>query len=266
MTNEIGSQQGMQKSTFRAFGFSLMGLIILALIAGCSTPPKPDPVMPPVAMNTAVGDKGFLNIKITSSGGNADSERIAKVVADVLSSQLSAQGFTLASGENPDVTVAVIAQAREFDRSGNYLVYDGSIGLESRRVCDGKLLGATNVTARSERKLDAGPALDSLGAKLAAGLGNWSARSITMQSAGLAASALHVTCIGKQEQDAAYAKMFVDRVSALPGMVKCTVLSHDYTARNMTFRMVYFMDKFPDGVYTRLLAMPELYLKPLPKK
>ena len=83
---------------------------------------------------------------------------------------------------------------------------------------------------------------------------------------GKAASTLNVTCTGKKAQDAGYATMFVERVAALPGMIKCAVLSQDFAARNMTFRMVYFADKFPDGVNTRLLAMPELHLKPLAAK
>ena len=227
-------------------------------------PPTP-PVQPPAgALNPAREDKGALNVAVTASGADADSAMLADRLAVSLKSKLAESGYRLAEKDVADVTVELSATTREFDRSGNYLLLEGEASVKAKRVTDGKLLGEQTYTAKGDRKLGAPAALLSLAGKFGTGPAEWAAKTVIAEAAGLGVSSLRVICTGVwvDGKVPAYAEMFMAKAQAQPGMVRCIIASHDYAKREITFRMVYFKDKFPDGVYTRLYAIPELRLRP----
>ena len=229
-------------------------------------PPKPTPpVLPPAgALNPAVEDKVALNVMVVATGADADSTALANRLAAALKSKLTEGGYRLADKIGADVIVELSATAREFDRSGNYLLLEGEASVKAKRATDGKLLGEQAYTAKGDRKLGAVAALQSLAGKFGTGPAEWTAKTVTAETAGLGVSALRVRCSGDWQEGKvpAYAEMFLAKAQAQPGMVRCIIVAHDYGQRVITFRMVYFKDKFPDGVYTRLYAIPELRLRP----
>jgi hypothetical protein len=207
-----------------------------------------------------------FNVKLTTSG-TGPTEAIRRSVEG----RLAAAGYKL-NPDAPDIAVQLAVRTAEFDRSGNYLRYEGTVETGVNRCWDQKRLGYDTVSVRGKRGLGTDEAMRNLTGELADGTANLVMQFARPEQSGLAV--LDVTIrrpwlVGRDpatlwiyDRDPEYSQRFIASVKQVRGVVYCAMVAHDYEARVMTFRVVYLADAMPEGLLNRLATMDDIKIKP----
>ena len=207
-----------------------------------------------------------FNVKLTTSG-TGPTEAIRRSVEG----RLAAAGYKL-NPDAPDIAVQLAVRTAEFDRSGNYLRYEGTVETGVNRCWDQKRLGYDTVSVRGKRGLGTDEAMRNLTGELADGTANLVMQFARPEQSGLAV--LDVTIrrpwlVGRDpatlwiyDRDPEYSQRFIASVKQVRGVVYCAMVAHDYEARVMTFRVVYLADAMPEGLLNRLATRDDIKIKP----
>lgn len=246
---------------FRTGGLICAGVLFIG--QGCSSVPGKSS-----ATGTAIGGDGLvaagavgrLNVNIAPAGSSKEDRAVATRVGEALSSGLVAKGMRMAP-EPGDIEIALRGDVREFDKTGNYYVYDGEIVSRISRTGDGKVVASRTFSDRGERGLGQQAALDAVSGQLADQVVPWTHESITSHSTGLGVEDITVTRVWYSGDKPEYSGLFTDTVSSLRGVISCTLSEENRAERSMTFRTVYIRDAFPEGLLNRVLSTPSLKLK-----
>jgi hypothetical protein len=226
-----------------------------------AAPTPPPPPAPPAPVALTAEDRSALCIGVTAAG-EGDAAAVGSALRTSTEERLAAGGFAV-NPTDPDLSVRLIVSTERFDQSGDYEVQAGRLEIAVVRLCDGRILGKTALKARGERQLGHTAALESLSMKLHAAATDWLAAALTPEKAGLTCIRLRVRREGgDRATDGAYAAEFARMVSAVKGIVRCTLESSDYAARRLSYRIVYVKDVIPEGVTACLCATKELGLTP----
>lgn len=251
----------------------VIGLASVALLSGCATThtgtvtPAPEATTPtPTMPNAGVAGQSeirHLNMKIVVQASDKDARQVVERLRNAVQGRLTAEGYTIAD-TLPDVNLYLEAEAKVFDQSGNYYVFDGEVETEAKLVVAGKMLGTTTMNARSERKLGRAEALRALAEELEDQLMPWVQQTLSTKRVGLRAS--HVTVTGTRWTTAGsmsdYANRFVPRVEKTSGVVDVRVIGQDYENKRLVFRVVYQRDSFPSGLINYLATLDDLEFTP----
>ena len=246
-------------------GMVVLGAVGLALAQGCATTRViSDPVgQPPTESARPVAESAVrqLNVHVATAGKDNLSRDAALSVQDLLESRLVDEGYTVDAGY-VDIHVDLDAAVEVFDRSGNYIVYDGVLAAEVNRTGDEKLLAGRKFTGRGDRALGEAKAMDNLVGTFAGTAGDWLISSLSPTRTGVGVEDITVQRVWYSPGRPDYATVFVEEVNRLDGIVSCQLVSHDRSTRTMVFRVGFFRDRFPDGLLNRLALIPALHLKP----
>ena len=211
----------------------------------------------------AQAENQLLNVSVLTTATTGDAEGIvASRVRDAVEGGLAGQ-VTL-SPDNPDVIVALTVTTEEFDRSGEFSLYKGEVQAVATRVFDSKLLGRTSFTDKGKRELGAAESLRSVSDALAKDASGWVAKTIAPAVQGLCAVDVRTQApwYRRKVTQSEYATLFVTEVARIDGVVSCVLKQQDMAAGTMVFRVVYFKDRFPEGLMNRLALVGKLDLQP----
>lgn len=248
-------------------------VVVLALVqSGCITLTKkvspettavvsaPTLSAEPVEAEATVSQAKLLNVRVEGAGGSGGAGNIAGDLKRAVAGALATKGFAV-DADHSDISVSLAAESSVFDQSGNYYRYDGKVVARVERTMDRRLLGEQTFEARGDRKLGSAGALSALSSSMSGKVVDWVAETIAPAQAGLAANNITVTRKNAKKDDAAYARLFVEKVGELKGVISCTVASQDAAAHSLVFRVVYLKDAFPAGILNHVAGIPELELK-----
>jgi len=251
--------------TIRRAGARWAGVLGL-LAAGCATRGTLGPAAPggteKIAATASDTQVKRINLAVTArSGGGADDLAAASAVRDAVQGVMAAEGFVLNDGR-PALRVDIRSEARPFDVSGEYARYEGSAEAIVERVRGAKLLGRQTFAVRGERKLGMAEARQAATEQLGREVAAWVAGACEPVRVELAANHIAIRRPWLSRNDPAYARMFVEKVSALDGVTSCELVEQDYDGRRMVFAVTFYRDAFPGGLLNRLAAIRELNLTP----
>jgi hypothetical protein len=190
----------------------------------------------------------------TSGSGPAESIRQA------VEGRLAAAGYKM-NNDAPDISVQLAVRSSEFDRTGNYLRYEGTVEAGVNRIWDNKRLGFESVSVRGKRGLGADEAMRNLTAELSESASVQVMKFARPEQSGLAATDVTIKRPWLTTRDPEYAQRFIQMVKAQRGVVYCAMVAHDYETRVLTFRLVYLADAMPEGVLNWLATMRDLRIK-----
>ena len=252
--------------TWLAAGFAF------ALLAGCAsntfsnpgatataaTPPpvSGQPIPDSMAAEASSEAVSHLNVVVTVAGGG-----VAEAVRQAVEGQLAAAGYKL-NAEAPDITVSLAVHSSEFDRTGDYIRYEGKVDLGINRNWDNKRLGFASPSVRAKRGLGEDEAARNLTAELATAAAKVVTSIVQPAQAGLAAMDVTIKRDWLTARDPEYAQRFISAVKEQRGVIYCALVAHDYDTKVLTFRIVYLADALPEGLLNRLASLRDLQLKP----
>ncbi len=220
----------------------------------------------PAATDTAGGveaslsEARLLNVAVAATGAAP----VADAVRRKVESGLAEKQFNL-DAQAPDMQVNLTVSQTVFDRSGNYVILDGTADASVTRSFDRQTVGHQTLTVRADRQLGEDVAARVLGEKLGSAAAEWVVK--TAGSAVIDLAAVDVTVRRpwrpfSGSDVAAYAKLFTDRVSAIPGVKSCRVVSQENADRTLVFRVLYFRQEIPEGVLNRIANVKDLGIRP----
>jgi hypothetical protein len=247
-----------------ASGVAVVGILAFGA-SGCATRMStelPD-ATDQLSHVAADSENQLLNVSVQSTQpAFEDAGIVAARVRAAVEGGLAGQ-VTL-SPDNPDIIVALTVTTEEFDRSGEFSLYQGEVQAVATRVFDNKILGRNTFTGKGKRELGADEALRSVSGVLAKDTSEWVAKTLAPAVQGLCAVDIRTQApwYRSKVRQAEYATRFVTEAGRLDGIVSCVLKQQDPGAGTMVFRVVYFKDRFPEGLINRLMQIKTLNLEP----
>jgi len=201
-----------------------------------------------------------LNIAVDAKGPAP----VADAVRRKVENGLAEKQFNL-DAKVPDIQVNLAVATTVFDKSGNYVVLEGTADASVTRAFDRQTVGHQTLTVRADRQLGEDVAARALGEKLGGAAAEWVTKTAASGVVDLAAVDVTVRRPWRPfsgSDVAAYAKLFTDRVSAVPGVRSCRVVSQENADRTLVFRVLYFRQEIPEGILNRIANVKDLEIRP----
>lgn len=247
---------------------SVLAVISIAVLAGCSTTGHRKPVIPAEpdydksSAATADSAAAKLNVSVkTVSAEDDDTRTVANRVRNTVKGRLAASGFSI-NNMPADLRVVLNVETAPFDKLGNTYRFSGEVESTARRLFDGRLMGRETIALKGKREQGKSDALRALANQLAKKAGAWLVDTCTAATSGLGADNVFINRRGVIGNDSEYAETFVRQVQNMDGVISCELIDQNFDDRKMTFRIVYFKDKFPAGILNGLANKSELEMKP----
>ena len=196
-----------------------------------------------------------IGVAVETRAADGTEPSFVRDVAAAANRNLARRGFRLAEPGASDVKVSFDVSQKEFNRAGDFIVYDGRVdGRVAFSSGDGRMVDQTSFSARGERALGTTAATDKLSAAIVPQIDAWLEKAVTADNLGLAVVTFSVDYHAvKASRKAALVDEFVKTANATEGVRDCQLVgevwkpgrwSDDYTA---TYRIVYDSDAFPNG-------------------
>jgi len=221
-------------------------------------PPVDGPIPDTSAYQARVEVTRHYNFRVYSAGsGPVDAVRKS------VEGKLSAGGYKF-NREAPDITVNLNVSASEYDRSGNYIRYKGVVEAKVIREWDSKLLGYEVISINGKRGLGEEEAMRYLTLELADAAAARVAIFARPEQSGLAV--VDVTVYPPRQivgTDKGYPAKFINEIKRQHGVIYCALIYQNYTSKEMVFRIVYYADAFPEGIFNRILNIRSLGINPV---
>ncbi len=202
-------------------------------------------------------DKGFLTVEISPSSGDLRGKAVAKKIKTALESEAVNCGFSVAE-KSKDVLISFETEVSQFDKSGNYYVFDASVpSITARMMLGSKKLIASGEfeSVRGERVLGEEQALNKVANKLAKKAREWMMTGIDMDTIGVKASTIVLRRRGLfKSQDQVYISNYVRNIMAMDGVYSCELIGADDSARIFRVKVVYDKHAFPEGVVNAVMT------------
>ena len=246
-------------------------LALALAVTGCRTTARQTtPPIEAAAEGEVRSADQLLLWQVDARGRDARSAPVATRVREGVQQGLLSQGMRLAD-DGGDLRVTILAEAEEFDRSGNFYVFEGKMTGEVRvwdpRALAQDLVGRLDAAARGDRQLGEAEALRDLADKLTVAATEQATAHAASVRVRVAAETIEATLpwlrrmSGGDPGLAEYATRFIHVVSNLRGVLDCRLAARDPDAGTVSFRIIYRRDAFPQGLPNALLTQPELQLK-----
>ena len=186
---------------------------------------------------------------------------------------ISRRNFRLVESGEPDVSVTFGVSQKEFNRAGNFIVYDGRV--DARIVvpsCENLVIDAKTFSARGERALGATAATAKLSTAIVSQVDAWLTTAVTAEKLAVDAVTVlveyrHV----KASRKAALVDDFVRAAMETAGVRDCQLIAETWqpgfwgATYGASYRIVYDAAAFPNGpLNTIALRNPGLALSVLP--
>lgn len=239
----------------------------LLLVQGCAstnTISKTPQAIPADGVSTPATVRAVreaIHISISASGEKSGMS-VAEGVKDSLEDQLAAEGFKV-TPKDTDVEIALQGEATLYDQLGDFVVYKGTVSANVGRKHDGTILGKPSVTEKSERLPSDKEALVSLEKRIRSKIVPEVVKVLDSGTFGLEAANIEINHNFREMEDAEFIGKFLLKVNNVRGIVSCKLVNQDYARHNMHFRVVYFSDKFPEGIINAIITETKMKLKPV---
>lgn len=212
-----------------------------------------------------LGEARRLNIMVLATGGDpVKTDPVAQAVKTGVEGRLAEKEFNLDAGA-PDVTVTLGVQHKLYDRAGEYCLYEGTVDASVTRTRDRQVLGQQVIPVKGTRQLGDDNARRDLGEKMTAATADWVVKAATSGANDLAAVDITIRRPWRPfsgSDMASYARLFVEQVPRVRGVLTCRLVSQDAEARTVVFRVVYYRQEVPEGILNRLAGVPALAIRP----
>jgi hypothetical protein len=246
---------------------SLPALALLALaFTGCgstnvSVAPDSAPVSGPMGASgqTIISRASQLQIGVATFAPNATDQSLASQVEKQVEGRLNQLGLQLMPGGG-DLSVDISVKTDIFDKSGNYYRIEGTTDTQVRRNLDRSIVDSRSINVRGERKLGESAARDTLAMELSRETANWVAGLLSDQSLHLSANDITIR-LSMGKDSAEYSRLFIREVEKLDGVASVMLTGQDFESRQLTFRVVYFQRKIPQGILHRIALVEELDIR-----
>lgn len=205
--------------------------------------------------------KAVLSVELTAKPQDSASEPTASEVLKNLRSSLVEDHFTVAE-RGGDLSLSLQVSAEEFDRTGNYYVYEGAVDAKVVSAEMGHPFGDRRFTARAPRKLGQAAAQRQLGVELAKQIAPWAQETLTSLGSGMAVADLVVPVRWPAFNQQAYATQLLEAVRGLDGVRGAHLVDFSRGERRIAIRTLYDPIRMPDGLlFTLASKHPELKLR-----
>lgn len=215
-----------------------------------------------------------LGIRVSAASAEGTAGALVRDVASAASRNLSSRGFRLVDSDAPDVEIAFDVAQTEFNRAGDFIVYDGRVDARISMPSDQtRVVDSATFSARGERALGETAATSRLSAALVPQIDAWLTKAVTTENLGVDVLSFtveyrHVSASRK----AALVNDFIQAVLDTDGVRDCRLVSEAWLPRGSrsgdctaVYRVIYDMSAFPNGpLNTISLAHPDLHLVVLP--
>jgi len=210
----------------------------------------------------------MLSISVDLTGADDLSESIAYNLDASLKSALIEKGIKV-EDKDTDLILAAKIRAREFDKSGNFYLYEGDLLSQLKLKDYKKLLATKSFEVKGKRELGKQKAMDSCVKELEKKFVPWAADSLETMRFDLAVSRITFTNIrgklfdSKNQIQSEKIQDFVRTVEKIDGIYTCELIESSYKKRSASFKVVYDKDKFKEGLLTKLDCDADLKFNPV---
>jgi hypothetical protein len=231
----------------------------LLLLSGCATTPQietrtatPAGSGAPVGAETLIpaSSVGKLNVSIQTQTLGDTPQGMAGSITNLVAGALNQERFSVIRG-NADLTIQLNVQSELFDQSGNYFVYRGITTGNIIRNHDGSTVASETLQTRGPRALGANVAQQNLVGAISNDVTGWVRQSLTVDNIGIAANDL-VVRVPRTRTTSVFVSEFIQQALAIDGVSSCVLIDRDDANSEVTFRVVYFPRKIPEGIQIRL--------------
>lgn len=268
------NEHGALPRAARRVVLGALGLLAIAALAGCRHAHRVhEPAIPTVSSSgpvtgdqppapwvvQGVGKTGVLNFVVDATGADELSQAVAAEVGRRVVGEL-AKANMRQNAQMTDVRVSLDVEAELYNQRADFHIYRGDLDARVTRSSDRMVVGRTQIHA--EGKFGQGPAegRKNLAQKMSDEAAAWIAETATGEKLGLAAMDITIEHRFLAKVKADYVDSFVREVSGLDGVVSCAVVWQK-PGEYVTFRVVYFAEKFPEGLLNAITLVKELNFK-----
>ena len=174
---------------------------------------------------------------------------------------LAELGYRLDTGLPPDVVIAADVSSSQFDKTGSYLVFDGTVKAKATVAgAEARLLGESAFDVRGTRGLGAPAANRNLADAMFEQLSPWIKRTLGPDAVGFEAAAFDVNLPPAEvAADLSPVETFRRAITSMEGVRAFSLVGQDAASGTARFRVVYEKAKFPTGFLNALFTShPEL--------
>lgn len=214
-----------------------------------------------------------LRISVAAQAAGQDAETLAQDVKTAASQNIARRGFRLVEGGNPDVTISFDASQKEFNRAGDFIVYDGRV--DARIMApwgENLVIDARTFAVRGERALGETAAKARLSAAITPQVDAWLSTAVTAEKLAVSAVTVMVEYRHvKASRKAALVDDFIRATMDTEGVRDCQLVAETWepgfwgATYGASYRIVFDAAAFPNGpLNTIALRNPGLELSVLP--
>ena len=248
-----------------------LSLLLVALstlaFSGCGTTnvsvaPDSTPVSGPMGSDgyTAMSRASQLQIAVNAFAADKADKPLASAIAKQVEGRLNQQGLQV-TPDGGDLRVGITVSSSVFDKSGNYYRMEGSADTSVKRSYDNSTVDSKIINVRSARELGEDKARDTLVAELSRDTADWVAGSLSDRSLQLSANDITVR-VSNFRNSPDYGRKFIREVSKVKGVASVILVKQDTQRKELTFRVVYFKNKIPEGILYRIARIDDLGIRP----
>ncbi|MDD3954196.1 MAG: hypothetical protein PHY82_09810 [Lentisphaeria bacterium] len=205
------------------------------------------------------GVAGVLNFQVLPQWTDEDSRLVADEIARRLTGRL-AEANLRQHQARADIRVYLKTNAALYNKRADFHVYKGELDLLVERVFDRQVLQRTQLTGEGKPGQGAAEGRRLLGAALAEQAGSLVLENCSSARTGLVAADISIQDRFLAQADADYVSRFVREVQGLEGVVSCALIAHERGGQAL-FRVVYFAEKFPQGLMNAISLVGNLNFK-----
>ena len=213
------------------------------------------PVKTVVSSAPVAADAVKVRVAVRDGGGNA--RRVSDHALVAVRNALAAEGYVVDGKCAPDVEVAVSADREVFDQTGPWIVFTGSLRLQTQiKGRDPRFQSEKVLYAKGKRGLGEEAAEQSLAEALVGQVGEWAKSSFSRENLGLKAVMVSLS-VGekvKSADDLALQAAFCKAADAEKGVRSVELVRQNSAAGTFVFRVVYEESRFPDGLLNTLMV------------
>lgn len=235
--------------------------LFVLVFSGCNTivpePPVPGPMVE--ESYTAISHAGRLQIAVDAYAVDAADRYLARSIEKQVEGRLNRQGLQVIP-EGGDLSVDIAVSSDVFDRSGNYIRMEGTADTTVKRNYDRSTVDSQSIAVRASRRLGEAAARDALVTELSRKTADWTVASLGDRSLQISANDITVS-VSIFRNAADYSRKFIREVSRVDGVASVTLIPEDSRRKNLTFRVVYFKNKIPEGILRRIARIDGLNIR-----
>ena len=226
------------------------------------------PAVPQVRKVASWAEKP-LRVLVSLDDGQAAETPTAykRTIQTNLEGGLARTGYRVVYAKPAEILVYGTLRARKVNARGTRVAWTGEADMEITRAPEVNVInGQKMVDVVAKRRFDAKSgdartdydAQKILGDRLAGSLTGFAQDGVRKVGGTMRSCSLTVANAWQPQDAPGYPTLFTQRVSAMPGVHACTIISTDNAARCFSVEVIYDSAAYPDGFINRLYLDPEL--------